>query len=58
MREVVKIASENHPTGYYTQWKDRMKLGDVIYQETALEPENKPAEEPSVKPAMKRKVKK
>jgi len=32
-RELVKIASDNpaHPHGYYTQFKDRMKPGDVVF---------------------------
>ena len=41
-RELVKIASDNPAfNGYYTQFKDMMKPGDVIYG-TPIKPE--PAE--------------
>lgn len=34
MREVVKIKSDKHPAGYYTQWRDAMKPGEVEYSES------------------------
>ena len=36
-RELIKIVSNNpaHPAGYYTQFKDQMKPGDVIFDEEA-----------------------
>lgn len=36
-RELVKIVSNNpaHPAGYYTQFKEQMKPGDVIFDEEA-----------------------
>lgn len=44
-RELVKIASDNpaYTLGYYTQFKDKMKPGDVIYGAKTI-PETKPAE--------------
>jgi len=41
MRETVKIKSDNkeaHPHGYYTQWRDQMKDGDVEYKEPKKAP--------------------
>ncbi len=34
-RELVKIVSNNpaHPAGYYTQFKEQMKPGDVIFSD-------------------------
>lgn len=54
-REVVKIASDRHPTGYYTQWRDLMKPEDRIY----VEPESEPLK-PDIKKSRvtKKKVKK
>jgi hypothetical protein len=51
-RELVKIVSNNpaHPQGFYIQFKDRMKPGDVEYSD------EKPAEIP-VTPKNKKKVK-
>ena len=68
-RELVKIASDNpaHPHGYYTQFRDAMQPGDMVFGETnPVIPETKPAKEetipiehePAPKPAKKRKVKK
>ncbi len=41
-RELVKVVSDNpaHPDGYYIQFRDRMKPGDVEY----LEPGDSPME--------------
>jgi len=52
-RELVKIVSNNpaHPKGYYIQFKDRMKPGDVEYSD------DKPAEIIPVTPKNKKKVK-
>ncbi|MFA5424621.1 MAG: hypothetical protein WC374_12275 [Phycisphaerae bacterium] len=38
-RELVKIKSDNpaHPKGYYTQFKDCMKPGDVVFGEKSDE---------------------
>ena len=62
-RELVKIASFAHSGGYYTQFKDAMKPGDVVYGaaiEATVDIEAMPPREP--KPAerkpIKRKVKK
>jgi hypothetical protein len=51
-RELVKIVSNNpaHPQGFYIQFKDRMKPGDVEYSD------EKPAEIPAT-PKNKKKVK-
>lgn len=39
-RELVKIASNNpeHKKGYYVQFKDQMKEGDVIFKGKDKEP--------------------
>lgn len=52
-REVVRIASDRHPTGYYTQWLDLMKPEDRIY----AEPESEPLK-PNKKRVNKKKVQK
>jgi len=62
-RELVKIASDNpaYPQGYYTQFKDAMRPGDVIFGQTPIIKEAKPAGDETDapgKPANKRKVKK
>ena len=51
-QKLIKIKSNNpgHPKGYYIQFKDRMKPGDVEYSD------DKPAEIP-VTPKNKKKVK-
>lgn len=56
-RELVKIASDNpaHPNGYYTQFKDRMQPGDVIFDEA---PQTEPAKVIAPNPTNKKKVKK
>jgi len=43
-RELIKIASDNpaHPHGYFIQFKDRMKPGDIEYQEGAAPDPVKP----------------
>jgi len=49
-RELVKIASDNpaHPHGYYTQFKDRMKPGDVVFvADQAVESKADPGEPPA-----------
>ncbi len=65
-RECVKIASDNpaFPKGYYIQFKDKMKSGDVIYGAPILTPytapvipETIPANHEEPKP-IKRKVRK
>lgn len=45
MADVVKIKSNNpaHPNGYYTQFADKVKPGDVIY--TGEEPKTEQKEE-------------
>lgn len=45
-KELVKIASNNpaHPKGYYIQFKDRMREGDVEYVEPGLEQEQEELE--------------
>jgi hypothetical protein len=63
-RELVKIASDNpaYPQGYYTQFKDRMKPGDIIFGETnPVIPDAKAAEDAVPAPekaANRKKVKK
>jgi hypothetical protein len=64
-RELIKIKSDNpaHPHGYYTQFKDCMKPGDVVFDETKStisEPPQAKGETEKVpeKPTNKRKVKK
>jgi hypothetical protein len=54
-RELVKIKSDNpaHPHGYYTQFKDKMKPGDVIYTRPETIPAN--PEEPKPKKGKVRK---
>jgi ribosomal protein L16 Arg81 hydroxylase len=62
-RKCVKIKSDNpaFPKGYYIQFKDRMKPGDVIYIPNGILVESLPTEsinpELVSKPAKKRKVK-
>ena len=54
-RELVKIASDNPAfNGYYTQFRDMMKPGDIIFGET---PETKPAMVETPKPINRKKVK-
>lgn len=31
-RELVKVASKNHPAGYYTNYRDAMKPGEVEFK--------------------------
>lgn len=67
-RELVKIKSDNpaFTAGYYTQFKDMMKPGDVIYAPDGVPvkplPEKLSAEpikqKPAPKPAQNKKVKK
>ena len=67
-RELVKIKSNNpaHPKGYYIQFKDNMKPGDVIYgavSEVTVNPETgyfipPVIPKPAVHKPIKRKVRK
>jgi hypothetical protein len=57
-RELVKIASDNpaHPKGYYIQFKDKMKPGDVEYGAKKVEPVKvDPVKIEPIKPKKKRK---
>ncbi|MFH1984040.1 MAG: hypothetical protein ABIL58_19545 [Pseudomonadota bacterium] len=55
--ELVRLIC-NNSIGYYTQFKDAMKPGDVIFGEASVLPEQKPKENKSIKYTKKRKVKK
>ena len=62
-RELVKVKSDNpaHSHGYYTQFKDMMKPGDVVYGaaiKATADPEAMPrVKEPKPAESKKRKVK-
>ena len=58
---LIKIVSDNpaHPHGYYTQFKDRVKPGDVVYDEGAAAAEaEKAAHEPPAEPVRQERGKK
>lgn len=52
-RELVKIKSDKHQNGYYTQFKDQMKPGDVLF---GKEKEVVPVKEETEKPIKKKKT--
>jgi len=58
-RELVKIVSNNpaHPAGYYTQFKDQMKPGDVIFNEEST-PEKIKLPKPIIKQTPKKRNRK
>lgn len=60
MGELVKIKSDNpaHPKGYYVQFKDRVKPGDVEYIEGEQNQVKNQAEESTKPITNKKKVKK